>query len=152
MIAQNPAWWILLLIGAIVGVVITAVFAVGKMDRLKGRFLKEREAHLEIIEKQLKEISALKFLAEFARHKFKIPAWWIQLDEQKELLAQFNYIVHLASKYRGIVLDNPNPDQKFLFGDYLDGKISKLRALIRSVAPLDEQAEEDTKEGDAKCP
>jgi hypothetical protein len=68
-IAQILVWWGWLALGAAIGLVAMAIIAAGKMDRLRGRFLREREAHLEIINNQLEEISSLKFYAEFRARK-----------------------------------------------------------------------------------
>lgn len=67
MIAQIVAWWIPLAIGAAIGVAVMAIIADGRIGRMEGRHLKEREVHLEIINKQMAEISSLKFYAEFKR-------------------------------------------------------------------------------------
>jgi hypothetical protein len=69
MIAQIAAWWVPLSIGAAFGLFIMAIIAAGKIDRMKGKHLKEREAHLEIISKQLSELGAMKFLGEFQKRK-----------------------------------------------------------------------------------
>ncbi len=60
MIAQIAAWWVPLSIGAAFGLFIMAIIAAGKIDRMKGKHLKERESHLEIIEAQGRQITALR--------------------------------------------------------------------------------------------
>jgi uncharacterized membrane-anchored protein YhcB (DUF1043 family) len=54
-IGQIAVWWIPLVIGTVIGVAVTRIYVDGRMNRMRGRFLREREAYLEIINKQLEE-------------------------------------------------------------------------------------------------
>lgn len=70
MIAQI-LWWIPMLAGAAIGVVITAVFWASKMDRMRSRHREVEAIYVEIINKQIAEISSLKFYEAFRRNMGK---------------------------------------------------------------------------------